>query len=189
VFKILGTCQKEFVAESPEKLEELYKKIEDKYYSDIEDLYSLYEVGTSEKPQVFFNKGEKAIKDSYMDIVNALGKNEKYYRYSSTSPHFREKYVTKKYRELREKKGLERLIITNKSSYKGSERLGSRVKILPEKMDFLDDNYVQVIYGNKVSIIDLNSQSVTTIRNEKYANFQKKIFETLFNYLPEINKD
>ena len=61
--------------------------------------------------------------------------------------------------------------------------MGSRVKTLPDELDFLDDNFGQIIYGNKVAIIDYESQFVTTIESKKYAKFQEKIFMALFEKL------
>jgi sugar-specific transcriptional regulator TrmB len=173
----------QFLAESPEKLEGLFKNLENNYLSEIEDLYSYYEVGKSEKPEVVYSKGFKAIQNSYSDIVNTLKKDGKYYRYASTTASNREKYLPVDYREKRDKKGLERLIITNKKSSKENVRLGSRVKTLPDELDFLDDNFGQIIYGNKVAIIDYESQFVTTIESKKYAKFQEKIFMALFEKL------
>jgi HTH-type transcriptional regulator, sugar sensing transcriptional regulator len=172
-----------FKAEPPEKLESLFKELESKYLSELEDFYSWYEIGKSEKPEITFNKGRKAVENSYMDIVNTLKKDEKYFRYLSTSPINREKYIPKGYREKREKKGLERLIITSKKTYKENKKLGLHVKVLPENNDFLDDNYGQVIYGNKVAIVDFESEFVTTIKSQKYAKFQEKLFKTLFERL------
>lgn len=175
--------RKKYIAESPDKLESLFKKLENNYLSEIEDLHRLYEIGKSDKPQVTYYRGESAIKDSYMDIVNTLNKNGRYYRYLSMSSLNREKYIPKGYREKRDKKGLERLIISNKESFKNTQRLGSRVKILPKGSDFLEDNYGQTIYGDKVAIIDFESKIVTLIKSRRYANFQEKIFKALFDRL------
>ena len=39
------------------------------------------------------------------------------------------------------------------------------------------------LYGNKVSFVDYESESVITIDHKKFSEFQKKIFDLLFSQL------
>jgi len=169
-----------YTAESPEKLESIFRELEKTFFNDVEDLHNLYELGQKNKPKVTYNEGKQAIQDSYMDIPNTLDKDAEYYRYMSIQNSNREKFLPKGYRELRNKKGLESMIITNKSAKKDKIRLGSRVKVLPDSYDLFEYNIGQVIYGDKVAIVDYDSQSVITINHPKFAEFQKKLFKLLF---------
>ena len=45
------------------------------------------------------------------------------------------------------------------------------------------DNVIEIIYGNKVAYIDLNSESAFIIENEKIAAFQRKLFLLLYDRL------
>ncbi|MEI6553274.1 MAG: helix-turn-helix domain-containing protein [bacterium] len=169
-----------YFAESPEKLESMFRELEKTFFSDVEDLHTLYELGQKNKPRVTYSEGKQAIQDSYMDIPNTLEKDAEYYRYMSMENSNREKFLPKGYRVLRDKKGLESMIITNKSSKKDAIKLGRRVKTLPDSYDLFDYNIGQVIYGDKVAIVDYDSQTVITINHPKFAEFQKKIFKLLF---------
>jgi len=107
-----------------------------------------------------------------------------YFRYSSALALNREKFIPKDYRSVRDKKGLERLIITNEST-RGLhvKRLGREVKAVPADFDLFEYNISQLIYGNKVSLIDYNTKTAITIENAMIAEFQKKIFKLLFKKL------
>ena len=170
-----------YIAESPEKLESMFRDLEKTFFNDVEDLHTLYELGQKNKPRVTYGEGKQAIQDSYMDIPNTLDKDGEYYRYMSIENSNREKFLPKNYRDLRDKKGLESMIITNKASKKEPLKLGRRVKVLPDSVGLFEYNIGQVIYGDKVAIVDYDSQSVITINHPKFAEFQKKLFKVLFD--------
>lgn len=172
--------RKLYVPVSPSKLEERFRKIEDDFFEKIEDLHELYEKSQQEKMNVSFSEGKQAILDSYLDIPHTLAKDGKYFRYSAIDAYNRDRYLPKTYRLQRDKNGLERDIITTESSKKPSQRLGSRVKVFPKDFGITDLNVGQTIYGDKVAIIDYDTQNVITIKNKKFAELQKKIFNYVF---------
>ena len=175
--------QKQYVAESPDKIEKLFTSLEEQFNKEIQSLYESYET-KGKKPIVTYAEGDKSLVNAYSDIVHSLKKNDTYYRYSSALTLNRKKYVPKDYREVRDRKNLERLIITDESSKKGqSIRLGKTVKAVPNDFDLFDYNISQVIYGDKVVFIDYNSKTTITIKNPMIAEFQKKIFKLLFKKL------
>lgn len=177
--------RKLYVAESPSVLERIFKEFEDKFISDIEDLHQLYDKGNSSKPIVKYTEGKQALKDSYLDVINTLPKDARYYRYASMESYNKEKFLPKGYKNMRDKKGLERHIITNESSKSENERLGKKVKVVPTTFDLFEYNLSQVIYGDKIAILDYDSQSVITLEHKRFADFQKKIFELLFSKLKD----
>lgn len=87
---------------------------------------------------------------------------------------------------MREKKQLERILITNEwlSKYKKS-RLDREVVTIPKDFDLFEDNISKVIYGSKVWVVDYNSENAFIIENEKYASFERKVFKLLFKLLSE----
>lgn len=175
--------QKKYVAESPDKIEKLFTSLEEQFNKEIQGLYESYET-KGKKPVVTYAEGDKSIINAYSDIVHSLKKNDTYYRYSSALTLNRKKYVPKDYREVRDRKNLERLVITDESSKKGQNlRLGRTVKAVPNDFDLFDYNISQVIYGDKVVFVDYNSKTTITIKNPMIAEFQKKIFKLLFKKL------
>ena len=175
--------RKLYSAESPEKLEQLFSDFENTFDSNIEELYKDYEKGLAYKPKVLYSEGEQAIKDSYMDLARTLKKDDTYYRYASMNAFNRDHFLPKGYRTLRDGKGLERNIITSELTKKEKISLGAKVKVVPKSFDLFDYNIGQVIYGDKVAIVDYDSQEVITITHPKFAKFQEKIFKLLFSKL------
>lgn len=175
---------KEYVSLSPEKLESFFRSIESDFLNQIEDMYRVYKEREN-KPTLKYEEGKEAIRDAFSQMVNTLKKGEKYYRYSSTSSKDGSKsYVPKDYRKIRDAKGLERLVITNEFNKKRhSESLGRTIKMLPDDSDQFEYGISELIYRDRVVFLDYNSKSVITIDNKKFAEFQKRIFKTLFKRL------
>ncbi len=174
---------KKYTAESPDKLERLFTNLESEFNLEIQGLYETYE-SSEKKPIVSYAEGGKAITSVYSDVVHSLKKGDMYFRYSSAMALNRERYVPKDYRRVRDEKGLERWIITNHTSrHLHNKKLGRAVKAVPSDFDLFDYNITQIIYGDKVSIIDFNTKTTITIKNKMIAEFQKKIFKLLFKKL------
>ena len=172
-----------YIAGSPEKIEKIFNDLEDNFNAEIYDLHETYKM-RDKKPIVTYTEGDKAIRSVFSDVVHSLNKNEVYYRYSSALTLSRKKYVPVDYRIIRDRKSLERFIITDESSKKIiSRKLGKSVKTVPKDYDLFDLNITQIIYGNKVALIDYNSKTVIVIENEMIAQFQKKIFKLLYSKL------
>lgn len=176
--------RKTYIAESPERLEALFKEYEKSFFNDLEDIYTMYE-SSENKPTISVVEGEQAIRDTYSDVVNTLGKNEKYYRYSSaTQSDFRKrKFVPKDYESIRDKKGLERYVIAGYHNQPKTKRLGRAIKTIPKDYDLFEDEINVVIYKDKVAIIDYPSKMTINIKHKKFAEFQKKLFMLLFSKL------
>lgn len=172
-----------YVAESPDKIEKIFENLEDDFNAEIHELREIYKA-RDKKPIVTYKEGDSAIKNVFSDVVSSLGKNEVYYRYSSALTLARKKYIPVDYRIIRDRKSLERLIITDEGSRKSmSKKLGKSVKTVPKDYDLFSLNITQVIYGNKVALIDYVSKTVILIENEMIAEFQKKIFKLLYSKL------
>ena len=174
--------RKTYIAESPERLEILFKEYEKIFFNDIEDIYTLYESSTN-KPSISISEGEQAIRDVYTDVVESLDKNEKYYRYSSIKQFRKNKFIPKDYEYIRDKKGLERFIITGYNNQPARKLLGRTAKTIPKDFDLFEDEINMVIYKDKVSIIDYPSKMTINVKHQKFAEFQKKLFMLLFSKL------
>ncbi len=173
-----------YVAESPDKLIELFKNIETNFLSNIEDLHIMYANPHSPKPTLTYAEGDEAVHESLMDVIKTLDKGDVYYRYSPGSEQFdRTRFLPKKYKEMRDQKQLERFVIVNDDGKKHSIKLGKYVKSVPRSFDLFNDRIGLAIYKNKVLIVDYETQSVITIAHGKFAEFQKKLFKLLFSKL------
>lgn len=174
---------KKYVAAPPEKLEEIFKSIQDEFFADIEDVHRQYEE-KGKRPLVTFTEGDDSIRSAFSTMVRTLDEGEMYYRYSSNSALREKKLIPKDYRAIRDAKGLERWVITNEpTKAKHTLSLGRQIKAIPKDFDLFTFDVSQLIYRDTVAIIDYNSKSVITIKNDKFAEFQKKIFKFLFKKL------
>lgn len=132
-----------------------------------------------------FYTGTTAITRIFADIIAKLHNRETFYRYTSeTDTDFVNKYLPKNYRALRDKKKLERQVISNPlSASKKHSRLERFIHTLPQGDEVFSQNIIQLIYGDTVAIIDLTNLFGFTIENSTFAEFQKTIFRHLYKRL------
>lgn len=171
-----------YVAESPNRLEGIFRSIERGFFDSIEDMHKEYESGGT-KPVVSIHEGDGAVRDAYSDVIHSLGKNDAYYRYSSLAHFNQNKYIPKDYKEVRDKKGIERFVITGSKNVPHVKRLGRSVKVVPSEYDLFQDGINVLIYKEKVVVIDYVSDTTITIKHKVFAEFQRKIFKLLFSKL------
>ena len=172
-----------YIAESPEKLQRLLTELQDEFNSEIHSLNEMYE-SRGKKPLIKFSEGDHSLKDAYSDVVHSLKKNDVYYRYSSALTLARKKFVPDDYMQVRDRKGLERYIITGQpTSRDDTKKLGKSVRRIPPGFDLFGPNITQIIYGNKVTLIDYITKTVINIDNKMIAEFQKRIFKLLYSKL------
>ncbi|HEY9586005.1 MAG TPA: helix-turn-helix domain-containing protein [Candidatus Paceibacterota bacterium] len=178
---------KMYTAESPKKLEEKFLELSNRFDKEITELSQLYHSPDAHRPIVKYVEGQKGITSIHDDIVTSLKHGDIYYRYSSskvTQNEWRTNYLSKKYRILRDQKKLERRVITNlPNKLQKRPRLEREVKAVPPDFDLFEYNVSQIIYGNKVAVIDYNTETAVVIENPTIAKFQEKIFQLLFRKL------
>jgi len=175
--------RKVFSAESPENLRNIFENTKNDFNWLIERFNSTFEEKKTEKASLKTIEGENFSKNVFDDIGHTLGKNEMYYRYSSvTSLDGQEKYTN--YKKLRDKKNIQRMIITSDYLAKTKPKSHSHeVVYIPKNYDLFDDNITKLIYKNKVWIIDHNNKVSFIIEDKKLADFEKKVFKLLFRSL------
>lgn len=132
-----------------------------------------------------FMYGSAGIRAAFDDVISHTKKGDTFFRYTSERDLQKvNQYLARDYRERRDKKKLERLVISNAVS--GSQkrsRLERFVKFIPAEADQFQQNIIELVYGDRVSIIDLNKEEVTIIENKQLAEFQKVIFRLLYKRL------
>jgi len=118
-------------------------------------------------------------------VVAHCKRGEMFFRYTSEQDLAKvNTYLTNDYRNKRDKKKLERMVISNYVSGKQKKsRLERFVRFLPEETEQFEQNVIQLVYGSRVTMIDLTKEEVMIIENKRLADFQKSIFKVLYKRL------
>lgn len=176
--------RKMYSAESPDRLTSLFKRMEENLLSEIEELHTLHQQNKETKPVITFSEGNSAIRKTFMDVVTTLNKNETYYRYSPGYDLFdKENLLPRKYQAVRDSKQLERYVIANEAVKNYKFGMNKQIKTIPSSFDLFNDRIGQIIYRDKVCIVDYDTKTAITIQHKKFAEFQKKLFRLLFSKL------
>lgn len=184
VSKLSGNKRK-YVAESPKKLRDLVARLSGSIDTVVSDLENIKRAkGT--KPNIKYLEGRKGVTFVFSDVVNSLKKGDVFYRYSTVKDQKKtNSYLPKDYREKRDNKKLERFLITNAEASKLKKvRLEREIKLIPESFNEFKQDVIEIIYGNKVALIDLNSETSLIIENAPLAEFQKTVYRLLYKNLP-----
>ncbi len=172
-----------YVIDDPRKLKMLVQGREDADAQGIED----FARGSEEyvPKSVRFLHGPQGIRSVFDDVVDHTPKGETVYRYTSERNLAEvNKYLARDYRTHRDKKKLERLVISNPVSGKQKRaRLERFIKFIPQEVDQFDQNIIQLVYGKRLAIIDLSTQVSMIVENEQLADFQKVVFRLLYKRL------
>jgi len=174
----------QYVAEPPEKLEALFEGFKFEFGEMMPELKSLYQTA-EKKPLVKYFEGRKGVSSVFEDIVTSLKRGDVFYRYSSTkNTEKSNSYLPPNYREIRDKKQLERFVITSESRGKTKKpRLERDMKFVPANYGLFDYDVTEIVYGNNIAFVDYNSETALVIENPIIAEFQKKLFKILYDRL------
>ena len=170
---------------NPEKINGIYKKMLEESKNSIDELKQKYE-NLEKKTSIIFQEWKKGIENIYYDLVNTLPKWWVFYRISSEiNPEVTAKnFIPKDYREKRDKKQIERILIISENIEKYKvPKLEREYKTIWNNIDIFDDNINFTIYGDKISFIDFNTQTSILIESKELADFQKKIFKMFYKRL------
>lgn len=186
IWETLKGKRKIYFAQNPENLENIFYEQKLSFQNTVSFLKGKYEKKLAQPElRVFYT--QEAMKHIFMDVVQTLEKWETYYRYSSRKHDILRGFLPDSYKKLRDEKEIQRCVITSEELKKAKEKAGVKLnremRSIPMNYDLFDDNIGKIIYGNKVAIIDYNTSMSFIIENKKFADFEKKIFKLLFNYL------
>ncbi len=171
-------------AQPPDAIVPLFRNLENEFIDGLEDLHQLHAEPKASHPKIIYTEGDEAVRQALMDVIESLPTGSTYYRYSPGYELFDHKrFLPKEYKTLRDLKKLERLIIVNDSKNKPRSKLGRDTRTIPRSFDLFGEKLSLIIYGDKVAIIDYDSQNVITIADPKFAAFQKKLFKFTFSKL------
>jgi sugar-specific transcriptional regulator TrmB len=176
--------QKLYVAEHPSKIRHMIEEKKEKVSFSLDHLEELY-VSPHLETTVTHYQGRSGITAMFRDLVVSQKKGDIFYRYTSEKDTDEaNKLLPKDYRAIRDKKGLERFVIANFSAASSkAKRLERAMKVVPKgEVEFKHD-CIQLIYGNKVSFMNLGKLQGVVIEDENLASFQREIFKLLYKRL------
>ncbi len=134
---------------------------------------------------VRFLYGADGIRAAFDDVISHSKRGETFFRYTSEKDLEKvNTYLAPDYRERRDSKKLERMVISNAiSGQQKKSRLERFIRFIPSDVEQFEQNIIQLIYGDRVSLIDLTKEEVTIIENKQLADFQKSLFRVLYKRL------
>jgi sugar-specific transcriptional regulator TrmB len=132
-----------------------------------------------------FLSGKQGITEAFDDVIAHTPRGGLVYRYTSEKDLSEvNAYLAPDYRDRRDAKKLERLVISNPvASAQKRKRLERFIRCIPKDADTFNQNIIQFVYGNRVSFIDVSKEQVMIIENPELASFQKVIFKQLYKKL------
>ncbi len=149
------------------------------------DVQAAAALSVASVPSVTHLTGPDGIRAVFDDMLATLRRGETFYRYTSERDLDEvNSYLSSSYRKIRDQKRLERLVISNPESGKRKRsRLERFVKFLGTDAEQFDQNAIQLVYGDKIALIDLNTKQSLIIENATLASFQRTIFKALYKRL------
>jgi len=184
IYSTVRGRRKQYHASDPRLITKAFSQISSKLRDRIAK--AIIADDSYKQKEVRFLSGPKGIRDAFDDTISHMKRGEVFYRYTSEKDLDKvNKYLSKSYRLLRDKKKLERMVISNPiSGMRKKPRLERFIKFIPSNASLFDQNIIQLVYGSRVSLIDLNTERVLVIENKALADFQKVIFKQLYDKLP-----
>ncbi len=173
-------------AESPKKILQEFSIASEQAARKIERLFPLTETAL-QNGSIRFLEGSDGIREAFDDVISHTPRGGTFYRYTSEKDlDAVNRLLSPEYRERRDAKKLERIVISNPVSGKRKRpRLERFVRFIPPKVDLFEQNVIQLVYGARLSFIDLDTEQVIIIENRALAEFQKVIFRQLYKQLPD----
>lgn len=171
-----------YYAESPEKLETLWEQQIKKAKQTLSEFGSVY--AKQHTPGITLFRGTQGYITLFDDIAARLKRGDVFYRYSARRLDERRFRISSAYKKARQHKHLTRYVITGEAKGRTKRpRLDRFVKTVPASFDLFEDNVSQIIYENRVALIDHETDTTILITSTKLAAFQKKLFLLLWNFL------
>lgn len=175
-----------YTAEDPKTLAALIDELKEELHNNLPELNRLYE-SNQKKPVIRFFEGKEGIRHIYDTMIRASKKGDATYRYESPRDYKAiGSYYPNSYRRRATGPNgeIEKYVITNQDTQERRRlRLNRHSKAVPASYDSFDYNITQLIYKNKVAFIDFDSETATLIENQRFADFQLKLFKLLFGKL------
>ncbi len=169
---------------SPERIHELIRDFERRSTPIMDDLMMQYEK-LWKNISVSYQEWSSGVTHVFDDIIESLPSGSVFYRISAENDVTKSNtYLPKDYRARRDKKWLERMVISSsKAAIPKQKRLERDILIIPKEYDEFNQDVTMTIYGDKVAFIDFGQENSIIIENPMIADFQKKLFRLLYKKL------
>lgn len=170
-------------AESPRRVEEAFVT-EAGNAGVTTEVYALRREKEAPQSMRFFT-GFKGIRAVFDDVIDHAPRGSTVYRYTSERDlDAVNRYLSPTYRTRRDKKKIERLVISHPvSARKKRPRLERFVKFFSSDEEVFDQNVIQLIYGDRIAFINLSTEEAFVMEDARVASFQKAIFTQLYRKL------
>lgn len=174
------------VAEPPELLRTLAAQALERLDAAMPELRTSYE-RPGGMPVTRILEGPAGLRAVWEDLLGTLKRGGTFYRFSSNQGE-REtgRFLPRDYRDRRKLMRLKRYVITNpgRASRKKPD-LDREMRVVPISEADFTHNITQMVYGDRVALIDYNHQLALIIQDLRMAEFAKQVFLLLYVRLPE----
>lgn len=176
--------RKVYEVTDPKNIQRIVQKNAAHLESAIEDIADAY-FNNKRSPTIKLLRGAAGITETFDDTITSCGVGETFYRYTSEKDLDKVNgYLSKDYRKNRDAKKLERMVISNfVSGSKKKSRLERFIKFIPKEFDQFEHNIIELVYADKIALVDIHNEMSIIIKNKPLADFQKTIFRLLYKKL------
>ena len=195
VSRVVKKKRRLYAAESPEKVKQLFNVASRAFDSAMPDFMRMY-VPKGKQPVIKSFEGQSGVALAFQDFATSLKSGSSYYRYSSIKKLYagNSNYLPRNYSAIMKvkAKSTHGFIISNELLGKNRDRRiteNQQWKTIPFALNAFDHGITQMIYEDKVSFIDYNSNSAFIIENKEFAEFQKSIFMMFWDRLPSFGDE
>lgn len=184
VNRTLSKNKKLYSAIPPIQIRNILEEQKDEVSSKLEILQELYVAPHLETTVTHF-QGKKGVMAIFSDLVHIQKKGDIFYRFTSErDTEYANTFLPKDYRMIRDKKSLERFVISSVEAASAKQkRLERALKVIPKNEAHFNQDCIQLIYRNKVAFINLTKVQGILIEDENMASFQREIFKLLYKRL------
>lgn len=176
--------RKVYSALSPHTLKRFLQEKQEVVSKKLDDLEESY-IAPHLETTVTHYQGKKGVTAIFSDLVHSQKKGDIFYRYTSESDtEYVDTFLPKDYRIIRDKKALERFVISSIAGTKTKQKhLEKSCKVVPVNESRFSQNCIQLLYADKVAFINISKLQGVIIEDENIASFQREIFKLLYKRL------
>lgn len=176
--------RRQYSAARPEHLRSILERTKQELQRAIQEWQELAKTAEA-RPALRYLEGKGGIRAVFVDLLHKSRRGDVFYRYSSPKDLARaERYLPQNYREVRDRKQLQRFVIASDVVAGGKrQRLDRMMKVIPQAAGLFAYDVTQIIYRDTVALIDYATETAIIIESPIIASFQIKLFTLLFERL------
>lgn len=141
---------------------------------------------TNKKAKILFFDGKDGIEKLFELFLASIPKGGVMYRYESPKDwkQIRSHYPQMYFKRASRFGDIDKYVITNEKTQLARSVAANRLsKAVPKSLGAFDYNVSELISGDKVAFIDYDNKTGIFIEDKRFAEFQKKLFQVLFEKL------